>query len=140
MIQSARAMVKTRGWHSTDEKSTVGLRSLPSVSNVLGDPAVIEAAAGLAIEHRTAVVRSAIDAERSHLLRDGGSANISALIDAVCHSFRRLTGAKLRPLINATGVILHTNLGRAPVSAAAAEAMRASAASYVPLELDIDSG
>jgi L-seryl-tRNA(Ser) seleniumtransferase len=46
---------------------------------------------------------------------------------------------RLAPVINATGVILHTNLGRAPVSRAAADAMQAVAASYVPLELERES-
>jgi L-seryl-tRNA(Ser) seleniumtransferase len=129
-----------RGWSTTAEKRTSGLRSLPSVSDVLAESAVIEAAAGVAREHVTAVVRAAIDSERVRLLRGGGSANVGAVAEAVGRSLRRLTGAKLCPLINATGVILHTNLGRATVSDAAAEAMRAAASSYVPLELDIESG
>ena len=47
---------------------------------------------------------------------------------------------KLRPVINATGVVLHTNLGRAPVSAATAAAMAAALARYTPLELDLATG
>ena len=46
----------------------------------------------------------------------------------------------LRRVINATGVILHTNLGRAPLSRAAVEAVAAAAGSYSNLELDVDTG
>jgi len=47
---------------------------------------------------------------------------------------------RLAPIINATGVLLHTNLGRAPVSTDAAEAMRRAAADYVSVEIDPESG
>jgi len=47
---------------------------------------------------------------------------------------------RLRRVINATGVILHTNLGRAPLSRAAVEAVAAAAGSYSNLELDVDTG
>jgi L-seryl-tRNA(Ser) seleniumtransferase len=47
-----------------------------------------------------------------------------------------LVGAKLRPVINATGVIIHTNLGRAPVSAETRAAMSDAASAYVALEID----
>jgi L-seryl-tRNA(Ser) seleniumtransferase len=46
----------------------------------------------------------------------------------------------LRPVVNATGVILHTNLGRAPLAAAARDAMARAAASYVTLEYDLERG
>jgi L-seryl-tRNA(Ser) seleniumtransferase len=52
---------------------------------------------------------------------------------------RTLTASRLRHVINATGVILHTNLGRAPLSSAAVDAL-AVAAGYSNLELDIESG
>ncbi|MEA2596257.1 MAG: L-seryl-tRNA(Ser) seleniumtransferase [Thermomicrobiales bacterium] len=51
-----------------------------------------------------------------------------------------LRRARLTPILNATGVVIHTNLGRAPVSVEAAEAMAAVAAGYVPLEIEPDSG
>ncbi len=46
---------------------------------------------------------------------------------------------RLAPIINATGVVIHTNLGRAPVSDETAEAMRAAAANAVALELEPES-
>jgi len=49
-------------------------------------------------------------------------------------------GGSLRRVVNATGVVIHTNLGRAPLSAAALEAMRLAGAGYVNLELDLASG
>lgn len=51
----------------------------------------------------------------------------------------RLEG-KLRPVVNATGVVLHTNLGRAPLSAAASRAVAAVAENYNNLEYDLESG
>jgi L-seryl-tRNA(Ser) seleniumtransferase len=53
---------------------------------------------------------------------------------------RSALAPRLRRVINATGVILHTNLGRAPLSRAAVEAVAAAAGSYSNLELDIDTG
>ncbi|MEA2527321.1 MAG: L-seryl-tRNA(Ser) seleniumtransferase, partial [Thermomicrobiales bacterium] len=51
-----------------------------------------------------------------------------------------LRRARLTPILNATGVVIHTNLGRAPVSVEVAEAMATVAAGYVPLEIEPDSG
>jgi L-seryl-tRNA(Ser) seleniumtransferase len=53
---------------------------------------------------------------------------------------RTTVAPRLRRVINATGVILHTNLGRAPLSRAAVEAVAAAAGSYSNLELDVDTG
>ena len=52
----------------------------------------------------------------------------------------RRTGAELRPVLNATGVVLHTNLGRAPLADAAVQALLAVASGYSNLELDLSSG
>lgn len=52
----------------------------------------------------------------------------------------RRTGAELRPVLNATGVVLHTNLGRAPLADAAIRAVLAVASGYSNLELDLSSG
>lgn len=62
------------------------------------------------------------------------------IIERVVEEARYLLAPRLAPLINATGVIVHTNLGRSPVSAATAEAMIAAASNYVPLEIDRASG
>ena len=55
-------------------------------------------------------------------------------------NLRKAIAPALRRVINASGVILHTNLGRAPLSRAAVDAVAAAAAGYTNLELDLDSG
>lgn len=73
---------------------------------------------------------------------DGKSLEIalSGLFAAVERQLRQSLSFSLRPLINATGVILHTNLGRAPLAAAALDHIRATAGAYSNLEFDLASG
>jgi len=112
-----------------------GARGIPSVSAILHDPAVRAAADGIAEPYLVAVVRTVVEAERARI-RAGSSAERARIVDGVCGALARLSQPRLTPVINATGVILHTNLGRAPVSHAAAAGMQAVAASYVPLEME----
>jgi L-seryl-tRNA(Ser) seleniumtransferase len=71
--------------------------------------------------------------------REGKAASDSERVDLVDARLRTLVSPRLRRVINASGVILHTNLGRAPLSRAAVDAL-ALAAGYSNLELDLDSG
>ena len=107
------------------------LRALPPVHALAAD---LDAPHALAV----AAARRALEEQRA-ILREGGdpaAADIRALARA---HLQAMTQASLRPVINATGVILHTNLGRAPLAAAAREAV-AAAAGYTNLELELDSG
>ena len=65
---------------------------------------------------------------------------LSGLAGAVENQLRQALGYSLRPVINATGVILHTNLGRAPLGDAAIEHIRETAASYSNLEFELTAG
>ena len=71
--------------------------------------------------------------------RDGDAADPTERLVLVESRLRATVAPRLRRVINASGVILHTNLGRAPLSRAAVEAL-AQAASYSNLELDLDTG
>ncbi|MFY9904105.1 MAG: L-seryl-tRNA(Sec) selenium transferase [Terriglobales bacterium] len=65
---------------------------------------------------------------------------LSDLSAAIERQLRQSLRYSLRPLINATGVILHTNLGRAPLAAAALDRVRATASTYSNLEFDVSTG
>jgi len=63
-----------------------------------------------------------------------------SLEQRITHMVERILSRSLQPVINATGVILHTNLGRAPITAAAIEEFRRTAMQYSNLEYDIEAG
>jgi L-seryl-tRNA(Ser) seleniumtransferase len=71
---------------------------------------------------------------------DGLELALSGLAGAVENQLRQALGYSLRPVVNATGVILHTNLGRAPLGEAAIEHIRQTAACYSNLEFDLEAG
>ena len=110
------------------------LRGLPSVDTLLGE----ELGANLVERHgRPATVeaiRAALAGARGRGVADGP--------DELLAEAARLLGRppSLRPALNATGVIVHTNLGRAPLAGAAIERATAVAAGYSNLEYDLDAG
>ena len=107
-------------------------RSVPRTDAVLADPAVAAAVARLGV----GVVRPVVS-EVQERVRSGALAASGVVAAVVAGLPARATS--LRPVLNATGVVLHTNLGRAPLSQAAVEAM-AAAAGTVDIELDLASG
>jgi L-seryl-tRNA(Ser) seleniumtransferase len=116
------------------------LRALPSVERVLAMPALTQARADLPHALVTDAVRGEIEAARRAII-DGYTESPTPEEVAGRAATRAWAsiGASLRPVINATGVIIHTNLGRAPLSDAAQRAVR-EAASYSNLEYDLDDG
>jgi L-seryl-tRNA(Ser) seleniumtransferase len=107
-------------------------RQVPRTDAVLADPAVEAAARRLGRRQ----VKQAVTAAQQRV-REG----ILAPADIVADVLASLpdTATSLRPVLNATGVLLHTNLGRAPLSAAAREALGA-AAGTTDVELDLATG
>jgi len=111
-------------------------RRLPAVEALLAEPDV---AALLATHPRSLVVRAVratIDAARA----DGGAIPPEGWGAAVRARTHRLAAPSLEPVINATGVVLHTNLGRAPLGSAAIAALRRVAGEYSNLEYDLARG
>lgn len=110
-------------------------RAIPRTDAVLADPAVRPVAARVGRAHARRVVR-----ETQERARAGGLAP-EAVVDEVAARLAALAASAttLRPVINATGVVVHTNLGRAPLTPAAREAVVA-AAGYVDVELDLARG
>lgn len=114
------------------------LRKLPSVDELLGDAQV---QALLARHPRPVVVRAAraaVDQARRRLL--GGETEASVGAEQVARAVAEALRPGLARVINATGVILHTNLGRAPLAAPAAARMAEVAQGAVDLEYDLGLG
>ena len=115
-------------------------RNLPSVDSVLSVPEVAEAAASFSREWVVELARAELDAARQRI-RDGGEAAGAKEIAAlVCQRVEAAGRAEPRRVINATGVVIHTNLGRAPLSSAAMQAAEEAAFGYSNLEFDLASG
>jgi len=121
------------------------LRGLPSVDAVLRQPDIAALAGSFSRELLVEIIRAEIESERHRLRSETASppSEGSALGDVVTGVLRRAEAVRqpsLRPVINATGVVLHTNLGRAPLSAAARLAVQQAATGYSNLELDLEAG
>jgi len=112
------------------------LRALPSVHQLLEE----DAAAALIAEHGRPLLRFAVQRILEEERGSGVIAEPGARWSAIEHAIAELRRPRLRPVVNATGVILHTNLGRAPLAAAAAQAAAAIASRYSTLEFDPRTG
>jgi L-seryl-tRNA(Ser) seleniumtransferase len=117
------------------------LRALPAVEAVLRHPTVIEA---LRVVPRALVVeavRAELAAERARLRKPGAAApDAERLAARAAARARAQHRPLLRRVLNATGVVLHTNLGRAPLPAAARAAVADVARGYSSLEYDLERG
>ena len=114
------------------------LRALPSVDVLIGALAGESALAGVPRPRLAAAVREALNAERRRLLEAGGpAADAATLGGRIVAALTRSGLFSLAPVINATGVVLHTNLGRALLSPLAQERLREVAGSYSNLEMDV---
>src|SRR5205807_4699416 len=123
---------------SVSADRAAALRSLPSVDQLVRRVAADPALAGLSRPRLTAAVREALDAERRRVREQSATpADPDTLAARVVEGVRRAGRFSLRPVINATGVVLHTNLGRALLSDLARERVAAVAAAYSNLEMDL---
>jgi L-seryl-tRNA(Ser) seleniumtransferase len=120
-------------------------RLLPSVDEILRREDVVPLAAhdghaAVAAAARAVLARMRAEISRSTLDENGVRIALESIGEAVERELKRELGYSLRPVINATGVILHTNLGRAPLSEHALEHARAVSLTYSNLEFDIEQG
>ncbi len=119
---------------------TNALRQLPSVDRLLQESTIQTLGAQHGHEATVDAIRAVLDDTREAILSGADAPPREALVEAVHAFFRTQRLHQLQPVINATGVIIHTNLGRAPLSQATLEAMRAIAGSYSNLEFDLVAG
>ncbi len=129
------------------EKKQRLLGALPGVDDVLGweeiSPWVAQHPRPLVVE----AIRSAIDSLRQRILAARGEDDMvdpetlpNSIEGAIQEYLIKATSPRLRPVINATGVVLHTNLGRAVLAPAAREQVDRLGQGYCNLELDLETG
>jgi L-seryl-tRNA(Ser) seleniumtransferase len=119
---------------------SASLRRLPAVDTVLQDPAAQSLVADNGRHETVAAIRATLDALRARIAR--GEAPPCAAADVASMAFDRLAAGRrpnLRRVVNATGIILHTGLGRAFMPEAARAAL-ADVSGYCNLQQDLDTG
>ncbi len=116
------------------------LRALPPVQRLLESEAAAALVAATSRQAVTNALREALDLSRA-AIRDGGDPpSPDAILLAAARRLRREALPSLRRTINATGILLHTNLGRAPLAEQAVDAVADAAQAYCNLEFDLERG
>jgi L-seryl-tRNA(Ser) seleniumtransferase len=125
---------------TSDVKAPDPRRRLPAVGVLCADPAARPLTERFGAASVVAVLRTVLDEARTRLRTDPNAVPTTAdLLEAAGRRLEDAARETLFATINATGVVIHTNLGRAPLAPEAIAAMQA-AAGYSNLELNLDTG
>ncbi|KWT89823.1 L-seryl-tRNA(Sec) selenium transferase [Candidatus Magnetominusculus xianensis] len=117
------------------------LRNIPSIDSLLKIPKAIKWLKEYPRNLVLKALRDAVDTKRTELLSgEAHSVTLNSLISLANDRLTAHTSFSLRPVINATGIVIHTNLGRAPLCKSAIDNAAAIAAGYSTLEYDLKSG
>jgi L-seryl-tRNA(Ser) seleniumtransferase len=120
------------------------LRQIPSVDELLLQPRLTALSNRVDRNVVVEVARAVLSGLRARIAGDSNGqvlvVNSESVGELVATEVERILSRSLQPVINATGVILHTNLGRAPLSAAVVEEFRRTATQYSNLEYDLEAG
>ncbi len=120
------------------------LRQIPSVDELLRQPRMAKLAGRIPRELLVEVAREVLASVRAEITGERGVSVIPVvpadLEEVIAREVERILSRTLQPVINATGVILHTNLGRAPLSPAILDELRQTAIRYSNLEYDLEAG
>lgn len=115
-------------------------RILPSVDRLLADERLRALSNGDVAPVVTELVRQALEAAREAIADGRGAPTEDQIVENVLGLAETVFQPSLRPVINATGVIIHTNLGRAPLSEETIAAMAAVSRGYSNLEFELEPG
>jgi L-seryl-tRNA(Ser) seleniumtransferase len=118
------------------------LRELPSVNELVESPELSHWSNTVPRELVVSAARQAISECREEIMRGNGTALTASeyLVSCVNSYLEQSRQVALPQVINATGILLHTGLGRAPLSKSAISAIALASSSYTPIEMDIRSG
>src|SRR5690348_16551946 len=126
------------------------LRQIPSVDELMAQPRLAELSKRVDRNLIVEVARTVLDDLRTRITGQVATAILAEISAVACDAaslegrittlVERILARSLLPVINATGVILHTNLGRAPLTESVVEEFRLAAAQYSNLEYDLEAG
>ena len=117
-------------------------RNLPGVDQVLVHERIRQLADNYGYPHSLLVnlAREGLDSARRAIASGSPSPSLDEIVDSIGSRLKEMDTPRLRPVINASGVLLHTNLGRAPLSREATEAISEIAGNFSNLEFDLKVG
>ena len=115
-------------------------RNLPSVDKLLSLPGISAFADSLEHEYVISMMRGVLERERAAIGAGGKPRNLAQIEAAVIAELEAFIQISLRPVINAAGIVIHTNLGRAPLSPDTVAAMSAAGTGFSNLEFNLESG
>ncbi len=116
------------------------LRQIPSVDRLLSTEAVEKLVNAFGRQAVVDALRRVLESVRADVHGGASVPDDGSLIERASAHLRNQLAPTLQPVINATGVIIHTNLGRAPLSEAARQAMDRTSRGYTTLEYDLEKG
>jgi len=119
---------------------TSSLRSIPSVDKLLQLPQAKAWIEEFSTALITDLIRESVAIERNAVKENRSDASADSVLARVGNELHMLSECSLRPVINATGVVLHTNLGRAPISSLSLELLGRVSQTYSTLEFDLANG
>ncbi|OGN98169.1 MAG: L-seryl-tRNA(Sec) selenium transferase [Chloroflexi bacterium RBG_13_51_18] len=115
-------------------------RKLPGVDKILTHKLLAKAVKSYPHDLLVSVIREQLEAERANIAGSKAGASLDEIAKTALNRLEAMLKPSLRRVINAAGVILHTNLGRAPMSREALAAMEEAGRGYTNLEIDMESG
>src|SRR3982074_1996981 len=136
--------MEMRGKNAVSAEQAELLRQIPSVEELLLQPRLAALSKRVDRNLVVEVARAVLEDLRARIA--GGSNWAAVSLDAasveemISAQVEKILSRSLQPVINATGVILHTNLGRAPLTETAVDEFRRSATQYSNLEYDLEAG
>jgi L-seryl-tRNA(Ser) seleniumtransferase len=137
MVDKSRKRVKPKVSKAALNKN---LRKFPSISSILEDRAILSLIENWSFPFVSSELKKLSTELKNRSLAKGGIPTQGDVIAELQDTFKRYARELIQPVINGTGVILHTNLGRAPISPEAYEELIDAVTGYSNLEFDLDSG
>ncbi len=122
------------------EKIIKSRRDFPAVETLASDDAILKASRNLARPLVIEIIRQTIDKFKAGFEKRSGSVRLSELVKAAIEQIMVAESRRISRVINGTGILVHTNLGRAPLSPELYDTIKSQITGYGNVEFDVASG